>query len=54
MAIIIRMKNGKWEVHVDEEVWLIEDIKKFHEILDKIIEYKDKYGRVPNNLKMID
>ena len=47
MAIIIKMREGKWQLKIEGEIWEFSDSSSMKETLSKIIFYKDIY--VPKN-----
>jgi len=44
--IKIKMFQEMWKIHIEEEVWQFETKKEFEETLKKLIDLKDKYGRL--------
>lgn len=44
--ITIKMYNEKWNIVIENEVWVFKDLKEMKENLDKILTIKDKFGRI--------
>jgi hypothetical protein len=43
--INLKMYNGKWQMHIGDEVWQFNEVKEFILILEQIIGIKEKYGK---------
>ena len=44
--IKVKMYEGKWQIHIGEEIWEFENLKEMQENLTKILRIKDKHGRI--------
>ena len=51
MSITIKMYQKKWQIHIGNERWQFDTKKEFEETLKKIIDIKDKFGKLENYLE---
>jgi len=47
MVIEIKMYGDKWRIGISES-WEFEDMKSFKESLEKLIQMKEKFGKIKN------
>ena len=40
------MCDGKWQIHIGDEIWQFETKKEFEETLKVLINIKDKFGKI--------
>lgn len=45
-VIIIKMYQGKWIIQIGDEKWEFKNKEEMMDVLGKLIEFKDKFGRI--------
>lgn len=44
--ITIKMNNEKWRLAIGDEVWEFETKKEMMKVLEQLIDFKEKYGKI--------
>jgi len=46
MTIQIKLYNNKWQIQIENEIWEFDNLVEMQKNLNKILEMKDKFGRI--------
>ena len=46
--IIIKIHQGKWQIHIGDEIWQFETTEEFQNTLNILLMYKEKFGKINN------